>query len=201
MDLLKKFQEVSDSFIENKKKLDYVKKIKSDDSEPKGKLNWLYDIRDSGNSSNFEVRIDEPGLPKISYKFNDFLSAVYFKNQSCDNIIESLKKLIAEDKKEIDKLSIKIDANKDEANAIIKLINNLEKGDFSNVKNESGQKYISFDKTSKSGRYGVKFLLKGERIRDKRFPDIESAVKYRDQEIPSVINELKDRLLKLGYKK
>lgn len=201
MDLIKQFQELSEVLIKDTKKLEYVKKIKNDDAEPKGEVNWVYDIRDSGSSSNFQVKLDKPGLPRIDYKFSDFVSAIYFRNQSCDDIISSLNKLIDDDKKELDKVSIKISDNEDEAKAVRNLIKNLEKGDFSKATNESGEKYISYDKTSNAGRYGVRFVIKGERIRDKRFPDIKSAIKYRDQEIPSVISELKDRLYKLGYEK
>lgn len=78
--------------------------------------------------------------------------------------------------------------------SIERLLSILKSGDLSNPKAKSGQKYIGYDKTSTSGRYAVRIVLDKKTIRDKRFPDLDKAIKYRDGIIPEVISELEEML-------
>ena len=76
------------------------------------------------------------------------------------------------------------------------LIKRLSAKDLTSKTNESGQKYIGYDRCSDSGMYGVHINLKGEVLVDKRFPNVCEAKTYRDSVIKNVLVELNERLKK-----
>lgn len=135
------------------------------------------------------------GKEQIAYKrFKNAQSALAYRDMVIDELIEDLQNKIKLLQDEIDKIKFK-EKNADYIASIKKLKKSL-KSDLKSATSQSGEKYISYDKTSNAGRYAVFIYLKNEKLVDKRFEHLRDAVRFRDNIIPSVLAELDARLKK-----
>lgn len=169
--------------------------------------NGKFDEKHSNINQLWMNFIDDLYIVKVKYgdndinkSFNDELSAFHFRDYIFDKKIDDLNDNITKIKEEIELLNKQID-NIDYLTAIQKLIRNLSKDDLKSSNNQSGEKYIAYDRTSLSGMWSVKFKVKNNLIRDKRFENLRDAKTYRDRQIPIVIKELEKELIKAGIDK
>ena len=135
------------------------------------------------------------GKEQIAYKrFKNAQAALTYRDMVIDELINDLQNKNKNLQDKIDKIKFKED-NADYIKSIKKLKKSLQ-SDLKSTNSQSGEKYISYDKTSNAGRYAVFIFLKNEKLVDKRFEHLRDAIRFRDNIIPSVIAELDARLKK-----
>lgn len=143
---------------------------------------------------NFLVKIKRSQTETIAKRFKRSKDALKFRDET---VFNSIKELEAENKK----LKKQIDEQEQLEHAAKNystLLKNLQNKDMTSAIAKSGQKYIHYDKHSDSGMYGVRiYTAKKEKIVDARFPNLREAISYRDNVIPQIIDELKNRLDKI----
>lgn len=143
----------------------------------------------------YRVRVTVNGEFVSNKSFKDLRPALIYRDQVVDEQIARLEQENAELRAELEKAKLAAE-NPEYVKAIKGLIKRLSAKDMTNKRNDSGQKYIHYDRCSNSGMYGVRIHLKDEILVDKRFPNVREAKTYRDRAIKKVLAELNDRLAK-----
>lgn len=147
------------------------------------------------NKAPYRVRVSINGKKIADKKFKELRPALIYRDQAIEDEIARLEQENAELHAELEKAKLAAE-NPEYVKAIKGLIKHLSAKDLTSKTNESGQKYIGYDRCSDSGMYGVHINLKGEVLVDKRFPNVCEAKTYRDSVIKNVLVELNERLKK-----
>ena len=144
----------------------------------------------------FEVNIPFVQHPKLTS--TDIHEIVNIRDRLIDQLFEEYKNQLKIKRDALTKLNEQL-KNIDYYKKCLKLWKTLETTtDWSKPSNESGEKYITYDKSSSGGMWGVRFEVDNNRIYDKRFENLSDAKRGREDGIQYTINELKKILKTIG---